>query len=74
MVEVYKGVAGPEAHAEFFASDQLAGLAQEDGQNIKRLPDQANSRALLTDFMSVQVDCEGTELDATICRVSHLGI
>ena len=63
VVEVDKHVGGPELRAEIFAGDQLAGTREENGEDFEGLAGEFEARAMLPEFVSVQIDQERAEAE-----------
>jgi len=61
MVEVDKGIFGPQFLLQFLARDHLAGLPQQERQNLERLPAQLEPHPVFPKFMRIQIRFEWTE-------------
>jgi len=55
MLEVHKCVGRPQRRAHFLAGDQLARAVQQHLQDLKRLPGQAQTNALFSEFLRREV-------------------
>jgi hypothetical protein len=56
VIEVYKGIAGPQAFAKLIARDHLARLFKKDGENLKGLLGQLQAQTMLTQLERFEVD------------------
>jgi hypothetical protein len=63
VFEVDEGVGGPEALANLFAGNQLAGLFEQDGEDFDGLALQFELEVVPPQFFSVWVEGEGAEAD-----------
>ena len=60
-LEIHEGVGGPEAVAELFAGDQLAGGLEERLEDAERLILEPDAQPVLTQFTRRRVQLEGSE-------------
>jgi len=56
VVEVYKGIAGPQALAKLVAGNYFSGLFQKNRENLKRLLRQLQAQAMLTQLERLEID------------------
>jgi len=63
MVEIDKGVAGPEAFAQFVAANNLAWLFKKNRQDLKGLFGQLDAQTMLAQFEGFEVKVEYTAAD-----------
>ena len=68
VVEINERVGGPEALANLLAGDQLAGLLQQDFENLDRLALQLQPDAILTELSALRVELEGAETENRVSR------
>lgn len=61
VLEVNKGICGPELRLHFLARDEFAGVFQEHGQDLKRPAGKAELSAVLPEFVRVQIYFVGAE-------------
>ena len=61
MIEVDEGVGWPEAVAELFAGDDLAGFLEEQGKDLEGLVLELDSDAVLAEFAGAEVELEARE-------------
>src|SRR5262249_42391394 len=62
LIEFYKGVSGPDAVAQLFATHDLTGKFQKQLKDFERLVLQLDPDALFTQLEALQVEFEYTEL------------
>src|ERR1700675_3435270 len=58
VVEIHKGICGPECFLKFFASYDLAGVLKQHGQDLEGLFLKANSQAVLAQFAGAKIQLE----------------
>src|SRR5277367_2003168 len=61
VIEIHKGVGGPDGLAEAFASDDLSGILEECGEDLKGLLLKTDACAVLTQLSGGQVGFEDSE-------------
>jgi len=72
VIEIDKGVVGPELGAEFVARHKIAGAFDQSGQYKKRLALEAKLDALLAEFSGAHVELKSGEAqDGFRLRVRH---
>jgi hypothetical protein len=72
MFEIDESVAGPKPAAQLLPRDDLTRALEQDGQNLKGLLLQPNSRAALAQFSGAQVSFENPEANEARRRVGSL--
>lgn len=70
MIEIDKGVGGPQALAKPFTFHQLTGPLQQHQKNFKGLTLQLDSDSALPQFTGFQVYFEGSKSNGTGARSS----
>ena len=63
MVEFNEGILGPDLPAQFFASDEFAGMFEQNREYLKGLFLEANARATLAQFSRMKIGLEKAEAD-----------
>ena len=67
VLEVSKGVGGPEFLLQLLAGDQFSGAEEQGFEDLEGLPGQANPDALLAQFGGVEIYLEDAEADDSRC-------
>lgn len=73
VAEIDEGVIGPNTLAELIAGDELAGVLEESGQDLKGLARKLDANAGLAEFTRAQVHRERAEAKARFNEVGHFG-
>jgi hypothetical protein len=63
VIEIHKGVRGPELKAQLLAGDEFAGLFQQHAQHSQRLALQPDPASLFVKFSRAEVDLEVSEAE-----------
>jgi hypothetical protein len=71
MIEIHKGILGPDAPAQFFPSNYLPRPFCERGKYLERLVLAAKTNTILAKFAGLQIQFEGAEADAGSSLVGH---
>ena len=61
VLEINEGVRRPQASLQFFACEQLAGLFQQEGENLEGPARQTNLSTVLAELAGAQVNMVGVE-------------
>jgi hypothetical protein len=71
VAEIDKGVLRPDALAELIAGDELAGVFEESGQNLKGLARKLDANPGFAQFTGGKVHGEGAEAKLRFDEVGH---
>jgi hypothetical protein len=63
VIEVAESVSRPEEVAELFASDEMAGILDQEGEDFQGWAGEVDLVAVLPEFVGVGVEKEGAEGD-----------
>jgi hypothetical protein len=63
VVEVHKGVYGPQTQAHFLAGHEFAGALQQHSEDAERLILEAQAAAMFAQFTDAHVDLEVGKAD-----------
>jgi hypothetical protein len=64
VVEIHERIRGPECFLQFLPTDDLAGMFQEHGQDLKGLLLKPDSQAVLAQFACTKIQLEHPETEA----------